>query len=436
MKYISPFFVLIFLSSVQAAVTPEDVNAWIKTKPMLDPPAAGTVVTFDNVRSLEPWIVPGLFEEMSFPGTEITIQKTANYIFHETFNEATRNHAGEAKIGSDGALENFSAGQPFNHEQILEADAKTAGYMIAWNRVHRWRHFGPKSIGGKALYLGSTQSDAVPLNQAEGLLGGGTLERTLTIQYQRVYLNHLSMLADKNYRMKGGDSKVHFKELMGFLAPHNVAGTKFVIERKLDPRADDQVNIYSPTERRVRRLSAKERADRFMGSDFTLDDVEGFSGRTLDYNWTFLGMKKVLTVSDSLHESPKYFGPYSRVPHDRWQLRDSYVVEVTSIWDGHPYKKRIMFVDAQTFNITTELAIDRQDRLWKVFLATYKWHGATNGPTKDIQKSMPYPVMDGAIDIINNTASLVHVGKNIEFPEMTKRSVRRVFSVSALGEGK
>ena len=44
--------------------------------------------------------------------------------------------------------------------------------------------------------------------------------------------------------------------------------------------------------------------------------------------------------------------------------------------------------------------------------------------------------MDGAIDIINNTATLVHVGKGIEFPEMTKRAVRRVFSVSALGEGK
>ena len=436
MKYISLFFGLVFLSSVQAAVTPEDVNAWIETKPMLDPPAAGTVVTFDNVRSLEPLIVPGLFEEMSFPGTEITIQKTADYVFHETFNEATKKHAGEAKIGSDGALKNFSAGQPFSHEQILGADATTAGYMIAWNRVHRWRHFGPKSSGGKALYLGSTQNDVVPLNTSEGLLGGGSLERTLTIQYHRVYLNHLPMLADKNYRMKGGDSKVHFKELMGFLAPHNVAGTKFVIERKLDPRADDQVNIYSPTERRVRRLSAKERADSFMGSDFTLDDVEGFSGRTLDYKWSFLGMKKVLAVTDSKHDSPQYFGPYSRVPRDQWQLRDCYAVKVISIWDGHPYKERIMFVDAQTFNITTELAIDREDRLWKVFQPTYKWQGRADGTSNNIANSVPHPVMDGVIDIINNTATLVHVGKDIEFPEMTKRAVRRVFSVSALGEGK
>ena len=163
---------------------------------------------------------------------------------------------------------------------------------------------------------------------------------------------------------------------------------------------------------------------------------EGFSGRTLDYKWTLLGMKKVLAVSDSEHDSPQYFGPYSRVPRDRWQLRDSYVVEVTSIWDGHPYKKRIMFVDTNTFNINAELTINRQNQVWKVFQATYKWEGAADGTAKDIEKSMPHPIMDGVIDIINNTATLVHMGKGIEFPEMTKRSVRRVFSVSSLGEGK
>ena len=72
----------------------------------------------------------------------------------------------------------------------------------------------------------STQNDVVPLNAPEGLFGGGSLERTLTIQYQRVYLNHLSMLGDKNYRMKGGDSKVHFKELMGFLAKNPISSLK------------------------------------------------------------------------------------------------------------------------------------------------------------------------------------------------------------------
>jgi hypothetical protein len=414
----------------------DDVVAWIKTEPMLDPPVKGTVVKFGEMNALRPWMVPGLFHEMLFPETEVTIQETTVYKFHKSFVDATKHHAGESTIASDGALENYSAGQPFSHDQIMAAKPDKAGYMIAWNRVNRWRHYGYKMSGGEILYLSAKPGDA-PLDKDRGLNGGGSLDRALTVEFQSAILSHLPMLKNQNYRMEGGDSKTtHYKEYFGFLAPHNVAGTKFVVERMLEPHADDQVNIYSPTERRVRRFSAKERADSFMGTNFTLDDVEGFSGRILDYEWKFLGTKKVLAVSDSAHEDPQYFGPYSRVPHDRWQLRDCYVVEATSVWEGHPYKKRIMFVDAQTFNIAMQVVVNRKDQLWKIFLMTYKWRGSKDGTSKNITESMPHPVMDAAIDLIDNTATLAYVGKNIEFPVMTDRKVRRVFSVSSLGEGK
>ena len=38
-------------------------------------------------------------------------------------------------------------------------------------------------------------------------------------------------------------------------------------------------------------MIAKERADSFMGTDLTLDDSQGFSGRILDYTWNYLGRK-------------------------------------------------------------------------------------------------------------------------------------------------
>jgi hypothetical protein len=434
--------VLCFLISLSSSgftaerVSVDDVMKWIKTEPMLDPPVKGTVVKFGQMNTLRPWMVPGLFEEMLFPGTEIKIQETTEYQFHKSFVDATKRHAGESTIIADGALENYSAGQPFSHEQIMAANSNKAGYMVAWNRVNRWRHYGHKMSGGEILYLGAKSGDA-PLDKDRGLNGGGSLDRALTGELQTAILSHLPMLKDQNYRMKGSDSKTtHYKEYFGFLAPHNVAGTKFVVERMLDPHADDQVNIYSPTERRVRRFSAKERADSFMGTNFTLDDIEGFSGRVLDYEWQFLGTKKVLAVSDSAHEGPQFFGPYSRVPQDRWQLRDCYVVEATSVWEGHPYQKRIMFIDAQTFNIATQLVVNREDQLWKVFLVTYKWRGSKDGTARNITESMPHTVMDVAIDLISNTATLAHMGLDLEFPVMNARKVRRVFSVSSLGEGK
>ena len=95
-----------------------------------------------------------------------------------------------------------------------------------------------------------------------------------------------------------------------------------------------------------------------------------------------------------------------------------------------------MFIDAQTFNIATQLVVNRDDQLWKVFLVTYKWRGSKNGTARNIAESMPHIVMDVAIDLISNTATLAHMGLDLEFPVMNARKVRRVFSVSSLGEGK
>ena len=60
-------------------------------------------------------------------------------------------------------------------------------------------------------------------------------------------------------------------EYMEYLSPFNVKGTKFVVERMIDPYEEDLVNTYLPTERRVRRFSAKERADHIMGMNGTFD---------------------------------------------------------------------------------------------------------------------------------------------------------------------
>ena len=77
------------------------------------------------------------------------------------------------------------------------------------------------------------------------------------------------------------------------LSPFDVAGLKLVVERPLDQSEGDQVNSYLPTERRVRRLSAKERADSWLGTNWTLDDFEGYSGLVMDNRWRLLGEKVI-----------------------------------------------------------------------------------------------------------------------------------------------
>jgi hypothetical protein len=430
---------LVFVALCQSAIADTDIlniKGWIEDQPMFEPPAAGTIITYAELSKIKHWMIPGLFKELSFSDVELAIQETQIFLPHKSYVLATDKHAREARIGSDGSLENYSAGQPFSEEQIKVASDDVAGFMIGWNQNHRWQHYGFDGRGINLVYLGVKQNEA-PVDIQLGLLGQGSIERLLRFDYRKVYLNNLSMLAGQNYKVQIEDAETLFsKELYEFTSPHNVAGTRFLVERKLDQHADDQVNIYSPTERRIRRYSARERADPVMGSNFTLDDVEAFSGRVLDYKWVLLGERKVLSVSNSAHETPITFGPYSRVPNDRWQLRDCYALELESILPDHPYKRRFLFVDKQTYTVVASLVINRADQLWKVLYNVYKWEGPTNSKKTSIEVSMPKPYYAGSIDVLANTATLVHTYSNLEYPNMSPKKIKRRYSVSSLGEGR
>ncbi|MFP6681729.1 MAG: DUF1329 domain-containing protein, partial [Gammaproteobacteria bacterium] len=259
-------------------VTRADIGAWLAETVVVDPPTGGTIVNFDEIDSLKPWIPPGFFDEFQFPEVTVEIQETANYLMHQSYIDTTERFKEQASIGVDGSLENYMAGQPFSEEQIAAADPSTGGYMLAWDQIHRWQYYGYKIEELTMSYI-SASTTGVLLDPESGLAGGGNLDRSLTQSFHRVYLNKLAMLPEDSYQVEVPDSDTRlFKDFMEFLDPFNVKGTKFVVERMLDPHADDQVNSYFPTERRVRRISAQERADSFMGATGTLDDFEGFSG--------------------------------------------------------------------------------------------------------------------------------------------------------------
>ncbi len=62
------------------------------------------------------------------------------------------------------------------------------------------------------------------------------------------------------------------KKIMFFISPQDVRGTSFMNWSYVDKRSDDQW-IYLPALRKVKRISAENRSDNFMGSDFTYDDL-------------------------------------------------------------------------------------------------------------------------------------------------------------------
>ena len=112
-----------------AAVTRDEVVAWIGTPSPAVPPDAGRVLTqadMDTVRMLQP---PAWAQEYDFPELELEIQASADWKPHPVYTAATEKFAGQSKLGPEGVLQNYTAGKPFSDEQIRAASAADAGLL-------------------------------------------------------------------------------------------------------------------------------------------------------------------------------------------------------------------------------------------------------------------------------------------------------------------
>ena len=73
----------------------------------------------------------------------------------------------------------------------------------------------------------------------------------------------------------------------------------------------------------MRRISAEVKSDSLMGTEHTLEDFYGFSGRPLEWDWVFWGPKKFLTVHALTKwddDGVRYGGPDGWLNDDIWQI--------------------------------------------------------------------------------------------------------------------
>jgi outer membrane lipoprotein-sorting protein len=90
-----------------------------------------------------------------------------------------------------------------------------------------------------------------------------------------------------SYRKYFGPDK---KTVLFFLEPANVKDTAFLIWNYADPAQQDDQWLYLPALRKVRRVSAADRGDYFLGTDFTYEDMK-LDGKfePLDYTFSLMG---------------------------------------------------------------------------------------------------------------------------------------------------
>lgn len=84
------------------------------------------------------------------------------------------------------------------------------------------------------------------------------------------------------------------RSVLFYLEPKNVRDTAFLTWDHPEPGREDDQWLYLPALRKSRRISATDRGDLFLGTDFTYEDVklETKLGRD-DYRWSSVGEESV-----------------------------------------------------------------------------------------------------------------------------------------------
>lgn len=165
--------------------------------------------------------------------------------------------------------------------------------------------------------------------------------------------------------------------LFGFQAPRDVAGTYQLALYSNDQNTVDQLMLYIPSMRRVRKMSATDTQDPVMGQDQIYDDNEGWmqklSATRYPYKYEVLEEREYL-VSAASADGAEYVSTKGREFRNvRMERRPLYVVKLTQQDPNYVYGHRIFYVDAETFNFLHIENYNRKGKLYRTWDGNYGW---------------------------------------------------------------
>lgn len=137
------------------------------------------------------------------------------------------------------------------------------------------------------------------------------------------------------YRRYYGDEK---RTVIFYTAPRNIKNTGFLTYDYADASTDDDQWLYLPAMRKSRRISASDRGDNFLGTDFSYEDIKKEGKLELsDFNFESLAVETVdgretvllesIPVSDAIAKELGYGKVHAWVDIENW------IVLKAEYWD-------------------------------------------------------------------------------------------------------
>ena len=180
------------------------------------------------------------------------------------------------------------------------------------------------------------------------------------------------------------------KQLIWFLEPKDDQGVAFLKIEHDDK--DDEMRMWLPAFKKVRRISSKKKGDAFMGSDLSYEDL---SSRNLDEN------------------------DYNRLDDEMVNGKDCYVLEIIPGKEAKSsYSKHVSWIEKSSLMGVKEESYDKRGRLKKVKQFTFQvlkdYHVIERVFVKDVQKSHTTEVMFSDVQVDSGIDKNLFQEKNLK----------------------
>lgn len=417
----------------------EDLRRWIEQHRDATPSfAAKEVVGIGDRARIEAFLPISAWEYYFFDDLAMEIAETATYPLPPDWgrNVSLGGCGGASRsaerpvahcaccpqLDDQGVLSGFTGGGfPFPE---IDAKDDRAAEKVIWNML--WRP--------------GAEDHVMPMSSwARG--PGGRLDRELE------YVSVDARYARGDHPLVEGEEDIRTKGIMEFRSPRDLAGTKMLTKKHMHHYAEDDGWMYSPQQRKPRRLLASERTSEILGMDWTQEDMMGFGGKVYEHRWTYLGKRKVLATINVV-DNPDTGGPNLWVPnHARWEIRNAHVLLVEPKNPNHPYSRKVLFIDDEHFWTLWMFAFDRPDgsllRLSNHFLKyseSYKEHPPRQAPflkqdfSKNLENFVFLHVGETDINVQKGHATVTHC--YVERTKFSPGRAKQYFSLRNMVSGR
>ena len=315
--------------------------------------------------------------------------------------EALEHNVGKYDIDEDGGIVEVTTGKPPKHivgipfPEVDQNDPASA-VKIMYNTLYMQYLPGNLRFPFQAIFVGRSG-----------------FEREVGAVWRQVAMRGYPGTAEVR-----NPDRVEKYSMLVVRKPFDIAGTAIMLWRYLAPRTQDSTFGYFPAIRRVRRMSPANRSDAFVGTDFCVDDANGYDGKITAFEWKLLRTQEMLAPALSTDpvrivpdkdewKTTKTIRPIiygykqegwqgaSWAPTNlAWVRRPAYVLEMRPKDSYYNYGVQHLWVDAEIFGSVYKVIHDRSGKYWKTFFSSAMACTSANNRTRFISVATQQAVDD------------------------------------------